>query len=79
MATAKAPELVTYADACVRLKMSKRTLQSYVASGVFGKARNGKESCVFSDEIDAYILGLAKGNGESAVRAYRVKQGRIKR
>jgi hypothetical protein len=50
-----------------------------VARGLFGKTRQGLNSCVFADEIDAYIDGLAKGNGESAVRAYRVKQGRIKR
>jgi len=79
MATAKAPELVSYADACVRLKISKRTLQPYVSRGVFGKARLGKNSYVFADEIDAYFEGLAKGNGEANVRAYRVKQGRIKR
>lgn len=75
----QSPELLTYTQAADRLRISKRTLQAMVARGVFGKTRISRESCVFSDEIDAYIEGLARGNGESAVRAYRVRQGRIKR
>ena len=71
--------LLTYIEAADRIRVSKRTLQAMVARGVFGKTRISRESCVFSDEIDAYIDGLARGNGEAAVRAYRMRQGRIKR
>jgi len=75
----QAPTLETYEEAALRLRMSKRKLQYMLARGVFGKTRQGRESCVFADEIDAYLEGLAKGNGEAAVKAFRQNKGRIKR
>jgi len=79
MATMKAPEILTYEEAATRLRANRRKVQNLVARGVFGRPEQGRKACVFSDELDAYIEGLAKGNGEANVRAYRVKQGRIKR
>lgn len=79
MTTKIAMEMLTYDEACSRLKIAKRTLLRMLGRGLFGRARIGRLSCVFSDEIEVYIDGLARGNGEAAVRAYRVKCGRIKR
>ena len=78
-AKAKTIELLTYDEAAETLRISVRSLRRLINRGVFGRSTHAAKSCVFSDEIDAYIEGLAKGNGEAAVRAYRVRQGRIKR
>ena len=69
--------MLTYGEAAERLRMSQREFERLIARGLFGRARQGRRNCVFSDEIDAYIEGLAKGNGELALRNYRIKAKRI--
>lgn len=79
MAKAIALTLLTYDEAAVLLRSNHRKVRDLVAKGVLGRTMQGRKACVFSDELDVYIDGLARGNGETAVRAYRVRQGRIKR
>ena len=77
MAKRAAIEMLTYEEAADRLRMSKRAFHRLLARGLFGRVIQGRQGCVFSDEIDAYIEGLAKGSGELALRNYRIKAKRI--